>query len=128
MVGIIARNTLLQIYQSFVFPYYMYDGIAAWGQAAQSDLRKILVLQKRALHIIFFCNTRTHAIPLFVSSNIPPTDMLYFETVFTLMHDISNNSVPKNIQKLLVTHLAFANIIHVHQLWATIMLTNCELA
>ena len=48
----------------------------------------------------FFCNSRSHAIPLFVSSNILLMDMLYFETVSTLMHDISNNSVPKNIQKL----------------------------
>ena len=73
IVGLIARlwhhvplNTLLQIYRSLVFPL-MYYGIAAWGLAAQCDLRKILVLQKRALRLIFFCNTRSHAIPLFVS-------------------------------------------------------------
>lgn len=78
----------------------MYYGIAAWGQAAQSYLRKILVLQKRALRLSFVCNRRSHAIPLVVSSNILPIDMLYFETVSTLMHDICNNSVPKNIQKL----------------------------
>ena len=53
IVGLIARlrhhvplNTL-QIYRSIVFPR-MYYGMAACGQAAQSDSRKILVLQKRA--------------------------------------------------------------------------------
>ena len=52
IVGLIVRlrhhvplNTLLQIYGSLIFPH-MYYGIAAWGQAAHSDLRKILVLQK----------------------------------------------------------------------------------
>ena len=46
IVGIIARlrhhvplNTLLQIYRSLIFPYTLY-GIAAWGQAAQSDLKR----------------------------------------------------------------------------------------
>ena len=65
-----------------------------------ADLRKILILQKRFLRLIFFCNTRSHAIPWFVSSNILLIEMLCFETVSTLMHDISNSSVPKNIQKL----------------------------
>ena len=78
----------------------MYYGRVAWGQAAQSDLRKNLVLQKRALRLIFFCNSRSHAILLFVSSNILPIDMLNFETVSTLKHNISNNSVAKNIRKL----------------------------
>ena len=79
----------------------MYYGIAVSGEAAQSDLRKILVLQKRALRLIFFCKSRSHAIPLFLSSNILPIDMLYFETVSTLVrYDISNTSAPKNIQKL----------------------------
>ena len=46
IVGIIARlrdhvplNTLLQIYRLLIFPYTLY-GIAAWGLAAQSDLKK----------------------------------------------------------------------------------------
>ena len=103
IVGIIGRlrhhvplNTLLQIYRSLIFPYTLY-GISVWGQAAQCDLRKILILQKRALRLIFFSSNRCHAIPLFVSSNILPVDMLYFETVSTVMHDISTNSAPRNI-------------------------------
>ena len=107
IVGLIARlqhneplNTLLHIYRSLVFPY-MYYSITVSGEAAPSDLRKILVLQKRALRLIYFCKSRSHAIPLFLSSNILPIDMLYFETVSTLVrYDISNTSAPKNIQKL----------------------------
>ena len=38
-----------------------------------------------------------HAIPLFVSANVLPLNMLYFETVCSLMHDISTNSAPQNI-------------------------------
>ena len=60
IVGILARirhhvplNILLQIYRSLIFPYKLY-GIPVWGQAAQRDLEKILILQKRALRLIFF--------------------------------------------------------------------------
>ena len=51
---------------------------------------------------MFFAGNRSHAIPLFVSANhVLPLDMLYFETVCSLMHDISINSAPQNICDLL---------------------------
>ena len=108
IVGIIARlrhhvplNTLLQIYRWLIFPYTLY-GIPAWGQASQCDLKKILTLQKCAFRLIFFASKRSHAIPLFVASNILPANMLYFETVSTIMHDVSTHSTPKNICELFI--------------------------
>ena len=63
VVGIISRlrhsvplNTLIQDYHSLIFPYTPY-GIAAWGQAAQVYLRKVFILQKRALRLMFFAGT-----------------------------------------------------------------------
>ena len=103
VVGIISRlrhsvplNTLIQVYRSLIFPYTHY-GIAAWGQAAQVYLKKVFILQKGALRLMFFADNRSHAIPLFVSANVLPLNMLYFETVCSLMHDISTNSAPQNI-------------------------------
>ena len=95
VVGIIAPlrhsvplNTLIQIYRFLIFPYTYYE-TAAWGQAAQVYLRK------RALRL-FFAGNRSHAISFFVSANVVPFNMLYFETVL-LLHDISTNSAPQNI-------------------------------
>ena len=103
VVGIILRlrhsvplNTLIQVYRSLIFLYTHY-GIAAWGQAAQVYLRKVFILQKRALRLMFFAGNRSHAIPLFVSANVLPLHMLYFETVCSLMHDISTSFAPQNI-------------------------------
>ena len=112
IVGIIARlrhhvplNTLLQIYRSLIFPYKLY-GVPVWGQASQCGLKKILILQKRALRQIFFSSKRSHAIgPLFVASNILPINMLYFETVSTIMHAVSTRSPPKNIREFLLTFM-----------------------
>ena len=106
IVGIIARlrhhvplNTLLQIYRQLIFPYTLY-GIPAWGQAAQCDLKKILTLQNRALRLIFFSSKRSHAFPLFITSNILPVNMLYFQTVSAIMHDVSTSSTSRNIREL----------------------------
>ena len=62
--------------------------------------RRPHVLQKRAIRFMNFSKPRTHAVPLFISSKILPINMLYFETMSTLMYDISNNSVPQNISRL----------------------------
>ena len=92
----VPLNTLIQIYRSLIFPYTYYR-IAAWGQAAQVYLRKVFILQKWALWLMFVAGNRSHAIPLFVSANLLPLNMLYFETVCSLMHPITTHSVPQNI-------------------------------
>ena len=49
-----------------MFPCLSY-GLVVWGQAPQSHLNKILMLQKGALRIMHFSNPRAHGVPLFVS-------------------------------------------------------------
>ena len=104
--GIIARlrhfiplSTLLTIYRSLVAPYLKY-GVIAWGQAAKSNLLKILILQKRALHLMHFFLNRDHILPLFFSSNILPINLLYFETILIFMHNVAHDSVPLNLKNL----------------------------
>ena len=55
-----------------------------------------------------FSKPRTHAVPLFISSKILPINMLYLETMSTLMYDISKNSAPQNISRL----FRKSNLIH----------------
>ena len=105
-VGIIARlryyvptSVLLRIYQYLIFPYLSY-GIVVWGHAAQTYINQILVLQKRALRLMYFTSYRSHAIPLFISSNTIPINMLYFKSVSILMHDVFNKQTPCNISNL----------------------------
>ena len=66
---LVPRTTLLHIYQSLILPYLTY-GLAAWGQAAKTHLKKILVLQKRVLRLMYFAEPRVHTMPLFISSKI----------------------------------------------------------
>ena len=108
IIGVIARlrhlvpfTTLLSIYRSLILPYLSY-GLAAWGQAAKSHLQKILVLQKRVLRLMYFSEPRAHAVPLFTSSKILPLNMLYVETVSSIMFDVSCLTVPTNISNLFI--------------------------
>ena len=77
-------------------------------QAPQIYLNQILVLQKRALRLIYFAPYRSSAVSLFVSSGCLPISLLYFKAVSILMHDVLNNLSPRNISNL----FSSVNIIH----------------
>ena len=113
-IGLIARLrhivptcTLLNIYQSLIVPYITY-GLISWGNACKTFLDQILVLQKRALRLIYFAETNDHAIPFFVKAKILPVQFLYYESVCNLMLDINRNTAPRNILNL------FSRISSVH--------------
>ena len=75
----------------------------------KTHLQKLLVLQKRVLRLMYFSEPRTHAVSLFITSNILPINMLDVKTV-SLMYDVSRLSVPSNISDLFTQ----VNKIHMH--------------
>ena len=90
-VGIIARlrhcvpfSILSNLYRSLILPYLSY-GVVAWGRAAKYLINKLLLLQKRALRLMYFTDKQQHAIPLFLKSNFLPIQMIYFEKTASLM-------------------------------------------
>ena len=119
--GIIAPlNTLHHIHISVTQPYLLH-GIVAWGQAAKTYKKKILILQQHALRLMFFGDYNSHAVPYFVSASFLPLDLLYFNSVVILMHDISNRLTPSNISNLFAFQ---SNIIQVHLQEVIIMLNT----
>ena len=115
-LGILARlkhfvssSALLNIYRSLVQPHLSY-GIAVWGQAAPTNLEKILILQKRALRLIHFKPLRFHAVSLFKLSNVLPLNFLCFKTISVIMHDVSNNVTPPNVSNL----FTYSSKVHYH--------------
>ena len=117
IIGVIAHlwhlvpfTTLLSNYRSLILPYLSY-GLAAWGQAAKSHLQKILVLQKLVLRLMYFSEPRAHAVPLFTTSKILSLNMLYIETVSSIMFDVPCLTVPTKISNLFIK----ANEKHNHE-------------
>ena len=95
----LPRHTLLTIYRSLVAPYLTY-GLTAWGQAYKLHLEKLLKLQKRALHFIYFSERNQCAIPLFTDPGVLPLKFLYYEHLANLIFEIRHNNAPGNIQDL----------------------------
>ena len=101
-IGIIAKlrhfvpcHVLLTLYHSLILPYISY-GICAWVKGAETHRHKLLVLQKRALRLMFFAEPRTHAVPLFLETKQLPISFLLFEQTSLLMYDVHNNLAPDN--------------------------------
>ena len=71
------------------------------GTAGLPLIKSVLVLQKRAIRLIYiyvyFAPLESPAIPLFLSSTCLPVTLLYFKSVSTLMHDVFNNLSPCNM-------------------------------
>ena len=65
-------------------------GTITRGQALNTQLLKLLKLQKPALHFISFKTNTEHAIPLLVKANILPLNLLY------IMHVSNLRSFPQN--------------------------------
>ena len=129
VVGIISRlrhsvplNTLIQIYRSLIFPYTYY-GIAAWGQAAQAHLRKVFILQKRALRLMFFPGNRSRGLCLSLL-------LSYHSTCFILKQYVPLCTTYLPILRLrisvifLLVHLTFIHITLDFLMLVIYMLTN----
>ena len=102
-VGVIAkmrhyipRHLLLNLYHALIAPYLNY-GICAWGNCPQTYLNKILVLQKRALCLIYFSKPRDHVILFFTESNCLPLQSLFFQQLRYLMYDVHAKTAPKSL-------------------------------
>ena len=66
----VPRHVLLTIYYSLISPYLHY-GIFAWGQCAQTYVRKLLQTSQRRAILIFFISAREYSMPLlYLSSNV----------------------------------------------------------
>jgi len=104
----IPHKALLNIYKTLIEPHLLY-GICSWGNSAKTYLNRLLVLQKRALRLINFSNSRDHAIPFFIQTKSLPLNFLYFERMSIMMHDIYNNITPQNLNNL------FKSSANIHQ-------------
>ena len=65
---------------------------------------KILILQKRVPRLMHFFPI----LPLFISSNILPINLLYSETVLIFMDGVAHDYIPLNLQNL----FRFSNQVH----------------
>ena len=89
----LPSRTLLTLYHTLILPYINY-GIIAWGCAIQTQLNRILLLQKKALRIIFQTQFRSHTDILFFENNILKVKDIYVFQLGQFMFKLSKDDLP----------------------------------
>ena len=86
----LPRTTMTSLYYSLVFPYLNYC-IQVWGKTYQYHLRKIEILQKRAIRIVNNAEYYSHTLPLFKLSRVLKFPDIYKFSVAVYMYKNSSD-------------------------------------
>lgn len=98
----LPRYTLKTLYFTLIQSHLMY-GIHVWGNACQTTLNRLILLQKRALRII---NNKPYRYPtedLFKQDNILKVRDLYKVQVSLFMYDFKYNKLPKSFNSFFLS-------------------------
>ena len=100
-IGIIIRTrklfdqeTLLTLYYTFVYPYLNYC-IHVWGKSYNVHNNYLIVLQNKAVRIVYGVSPRRNADKLYFDHNILPLKRLCSHNIGILMHKFSKNMYPE---------------------------------
>ena len=73
----ITKKALIGLYHSYIYPYFIYC-IESWGNASNSHLDPLFVIQKRILRILTFSSYDVPSDSLFKHTNILPLYISWF--------------------------------------------------
>ena len=97
--NILPQNILLMLYRTMIYPYLIYCNIV-WGSAKDSVIKKLLLLQKRAIRIITKSSFWSSTKPLFHRLNLLMLpDLIKFQAC-QFMFCIKNKLLPNSCLNL----------------------------
>ena len=97
------KNVLLNLYNSYVFPYLIYC-VEIWGNTCNSHLDSLIKLQKKIIRIISFSPYKSHTDPLFKNMKILSLDKIVIHRIGMQMHKYHHNKLPDVITDLFTEH------------------------
>ena len=86
------------LYCTIILPYLNY-GILAWGNATQTRLNKVLLLQKKVMRMICNAPYRAHTDEFFRQKRILKINDLYRFHLFQFMYQLDRNDIPNDLKK-----------------------------
>jgi len=96
----VSQSSLLNLYYSLIYPYLYYGNIV-WGATYKSNLKRLIVLQKRIIRIITKSKYDAHTAPLFHNLNLLNLENIYTLQIGLFMFSVlKNNSIPKSFKSL----------------------------
>ena len=75
-----TKKTLSNLYNAFILPYLIYC-VEIWGNAADSHILPIIILQKKIIRFITFSPYLAHTKNLFLDTNILPFKKLVIHRI-----------------------------------------------
>ena len=106
--NILSKEYLKMLYYCLIHPYLVY-GVTLWGGTHSTYLKKLFILQKKAIRIINKTNYLHHTHSLFHdNANLKLADLYNLE-VAKYLYRFSKNVLPKPLQKLFTTHSSLHN-------------------
>ena len=99
------RESLLKLYNCFVFPYLTYS-VDLWGNTAEKYLDPLIKVQKKIVRIITFSPYLSHTDPIFRDLNILPFFELVTQRNGVLMFKYSIHVLPNSIEDLFTSNIS----------------------
>ena len=104
-VGIINKSSfglktsLCTLYYSLVYPYLHYCA-TVWGSTFQTNLKRLINLQKRIIRRVSRCSFDAHANPIFVSLRILKFEDLIKLQIGKVMYLYKNGLLPDSFNDM----------------------------
>lgn len=95
--NLLNTQTLKLMYYGLVHPYLTY-GISLWGAGSQSEMKKILIIQKKSLRAVFHKPTGAHTDPLFKAGEILKVSDLHRLECLKLLFRYKQGNLPSNLR------------------------------
>jgi len=89
----LPKSILLTIYNSLILPYLQYCTLI-WACGSQNKLKKLLIIQKRAVRHISHVHSTCHSAPIFKELNILTINDIYTQQVAQFMFKYTAGLLP----------------------------------
>ena len=101
---VLYKSCLINLYYTFAYPYFIYCN-QMWGNAYQTNLEKIVLVQKRLIRLITGSPYRAHTEPLlFVANRILTFKEINEFTIGVFMYKSQNGDLPEIFDNYYQTH------------------------
>ena len=97
------KNSLCTLYYSLVYPYLHYCA-SVWGSTYQSNLKRLITLQKRVIRIISKSTFDAHTNPIFKNLNILKFENLIKLQIGKIMYLYKNGLLPDSFNDMFLLH------------------------
>ena len=97
----LSQKTVFKLYYSLVYPY-LYNGYIVWGCTYEISLRRLTILQKRAVRLTTKSTFDAHTAPIFYEHKLLSLSNIYKLQVGIFMFSVEN--------KLLHSFISFSFI------------------